>query len=191
MTTTEQVLRIRVYLDNGLASAGWYDETKWAARTLLGQHDGDLFLRIIAATSANATVAANVSLAFKAMAQLKNGQAFDGFLPSVKKNLINILLDQPLQGPKISAFERALTGDPNAVVIDRWILRAWGYKSLTPTRRSQIIDDIHFFAYEYGLEPRQVQAAIWFGIKKDHGGVSDADDPFEFHIFKRVNDGLV
>jgi hypothetical protein len=184
--TALQKLKVITYFRSGWDERGWYKETQRSIRFLFGKARGDMFLKIIAATSANTTVKANITLAFKALHQWMSGVDFEGYLPSVIANLQRCETGEPLQGPKISAFYRALAGDPNAVVIDRWILRAYGYKSLTPTVRREIIDSMHELADEYDCEPREVQAAIWFGVKKAHGDTLN-NDPYEFHIFERMN----
>jgi hypothetical protein len=42
-----------------------------------------------------------------------------------------------------------------------------------------LADAIRDLAYEKGVEPRQYQAAVWTGIKKEQGSRGQTADPFD------------
>jgi len=72
-----------------------------------------------------------------------------------------------LTGRKTYNFARALQGDPEAVVIDVWMMRLAGFNTDAPTK-------IQYDAMEYvirqmaganGLEPRTLQALLWIIVR--------------------------
>ena len=166
-----QTRRALAYARKGMAGAYWYDAVMDLLRDQYGQ-DAQLMAAFIAATSPNTTVQANVTLAVKAYNQWKTGQPFTGYLPITIANLERAAKGQPLKGLKVSHFHRAIVGDPMAVTVDRWMIRAYGYEQATPARMDAIIEHCQRVAGRYGLQPRQLQAAIWTGIK---GTPKDAD----------------
>jgi hypothetical protein len=69
-----------------------------------------------------------------------------------------------LRGQKTNAFARAIAGDPNAVVIDVWMIRAAGMDASKGVNKSQynmLADAVRRMAKEHGLTPRTAQALIW------------------------------
>ena len=142
----------------------WYQQEKAAIDSMFGK-DSPLFLKILAATSANTTVAGNVSLALKAYGQMIRGEPFTGYLGQVIENLERVR-DHDLhpEGLKIHPFSRALEGDASAIAVDRHILRAiFGDRDVKPTaenvRKAQ--DVIRNIAAKHGWTPRETQAALW------------------------------
>lgn len=175
-------------LNRGWYEKDWYLETRLHVHALLGKEFGDTLIACLAITSANTTVKANVTLGIQAFQQYVKGSPFEGYLPSVEDNLLRYASGSPLAGPKIKAFVAALLGDEDAIVIDRWMVRAWGFKCLTSKRRAQIEEDIRWLAKARCLTPRQVQAAIWFGIKMETEEVNRDNRPFEDHLLERVHE---
>lgn len=51
------------------------------------------------------------------------------------------------------------------VTIDSWMIKFFGYKSLTPKRYKDASDIISKVASEMGLKPHQVQALLWVGMR--------------------------
>ena len=154
-----------------MGGACWYDAVMDVLRDQYGK-DAQLMAAFIAATSPNTTVQANVTMARKAYSQHIQGQPFKGYMPAVITNLERAVKGQPLGGLKVSHFHRSIVGDPMAVAVDRWIIRAYGYEQATPARMTAIIQHVRKAASRYRLQPRQLQAAIWTGIK---GTPKDAD----------------
>ena len=68
-----------------------------------------------------------------------------------------------LRGPKTNAFARAIAGDPNAVVIDVWMMRAAGFDHDSPnlTEYRMTAKAVENIAREMGITPRTAQALIW------------------------------
>jgi hypothetical protein len=151
----------------GAADHEWYDQTEQELHKMFG-NDAPLVAKFFAATSNNATVASNASLTMKALRQYKMGEPFTGYLPAVIENLKLAAEGKPLNGRKIDNFAKALSGDPEAVVVDRWIMRAFGFnKGTAPTdlQYDFMENAIKKLAADQNMTPRQLQAAIWFGFK--------------------------
>lgn len=68
-----------------------------------------------------------------------------------------------LRGLKTNAFARAIAGDPNAVVIDTWMMKAAGIDRDAPTVRQYraMVDIVHDIAPDVALTPAETQALIW------------------------------
>lgn len=68
-----------------------------------------------------------------------------------------------LRGLKTNAFARAIAGDPNAVVIDTWMMKAAGIDRDAPTVRQYraMVDIVRDIAPDAALTPAETQALIW------------------------------
>ena len=191
------------YFKTGSGDLSWYDDTHKELQVLFGK-DADMVAGFLTATSINSTVKSNTSLAMKAYKQWKAGEEFTGFLPAVIKELDRVKNGQPLAGRKLDNFRRALTGDPDAVVVDRWMLRAFGYPNVgngsenaASVRAYDLIENaIKELASQQGVAPRQMQAAIWFAVKNkaEEGMGRPASPPYQTaireHIDKRHEEAL-
>lgn len=139
----------------------WYDRHKSVVARIFGD-DAGLFQELLSATSQATGVKGNVTLALKAYDQLKRGEPFTGFLPSVIPNLERVRAQQELQGRKISAYGQANTGDSEAVAVDRHIgMLMFGTRSPTPRQITKAQATIRAVADRLGWRPREVQAALW------------------------------
>jgi hypothetical protein len=171
-TTLEELPTVKKVLSmnkTGIGKQEWYDKTEAELKKAFGK-DAPLVARFFAATSNNATVASNASLTLKALRQYKAGEPFTGYLPAVIENLKLAAEGKPLNGRKIDNFAKALSGDPNAVVADRWLMRAFGFNkgtAPTDTQYDFMENAIQQLAKKTGQTPRQMQAAIWFAVKEE------------------------
>jgi hypothetical protein len=162
----------------GEFAGGWYDDAKAEFDRMFGAN-ADLFSDLVAATSPNMDVKSNISLALKAMEKIMKGErgvgnyfkAEDGFIGAHLQNLNRILDGKPISGPKVGEFARAIKGDRDAVVVDTWMLRAFGMTDMatkvnpTPARVKFIQQAVQDIARELGMDNRQAQAAIWSAQK--------------------------
>ena len=154
----------------------WYTSSRKSAQEHFPE-DWELFLGFLAVTSVNSTVRANMTLALKAHAQHSNGKPFTGYLKHVIVNLYNVVNGHELNGPKINAFYLALKGDKNAIVVDRWMARAYGFKSVTASNYDRIERNIRIEAGANEMAPSDFQAWKWASIRgagEDFGGLLDA-----------------
>lgn len=160
-------MMLNQYFDQGHGARMWYDQTWDFLQQEFGE-DARLMAGMLAITSPNATVQANVTLALKALRQYKQGEAFEGYLITVRLALRQFIHDGTvLGGPKIRCFFENLTGNLEPVTVDRWIARALGQKHNPRTLREyeSMSLTIAQFARMRGEQPARAQAAIWQGIR--------------------------
>lgn len=194
LTKTTELMKM---LNAGKPYAEWYG-TGDELRQFFGK-DAEVFANLLAATSNNAEVKSNVALALKAYAQWKINPEADPIgimgtvVPAVKKALTN----DPLLGRKVHNFARALMGDPDAVVVDRWMMRAFGFmgpKNDVPTAQQYdfIEHAVKKLAQDNNMTPREVQAAIWYGAKDkiEAGTRGELPPSYQQNLLEREKSGL-
>ena len=85
--------------------------------------------------------------------------------------------DKMFNGDKVNAFARAILGDPDAVVVDRWMYRAAGLRDdYSPRRFRRVEALIRHAAWQVGVSPRELQAVCWVHIRN-----MDSDTALEVH----------
>lgn len=145
----------------------WYERAGKAIRSKYGP-DADLFCDILAATSPQTDVRQNVRFAEEAYRRHKGGLPVTGWLPNHRINLQRLRDGQPLGGPKVRAFAQALRGDPHAVVVDTWMMRAAGFsQQRIKTRRAFRVTEqaIRQSALWSGYTNAQTQAIVWMNYR--------------------------
>lgn len=163
----------------------WYDEHKPLVAEVFGE-DATLFEKMLVATSQAATVPANVAFALKAYEQAKAGKPFSGFVKGAIKNLERLMRGEPMQGPKISEYEKAIDGDENAIAVDRHIAMLF-FDEVSPTAaqvasaKARIIS----VAKAMGWKPREVQAALWAYNQVRMGKDPSKVESYEPHLERR------
>lgn len=176
------------YLLAGFSERNWYTDTLRAFQKVLPQHgytDIELFVKLFAITSPRTHFESNITLALKAYDIYTNGGSFEqGFLPGVAANLVDFQVgDFVFENPetngrrKITNFVNAILGDTKAVVVDTWLLGAYGmvqryeHKGIIRAHRPErkeysfIEGHIKLLAHVSGFEPRQIVSMIWSGSK--------------------------
>jgi hypothetical protein len=148
----------------------WYEEHQETLNEFFAE-DAELFQKILAITSQAASVKANVGLALKAYAELKQGIDFDarnrgeekpGYLPAVIGNLNALRDETKVNGQKIGAYMAANEGDTESVVVDRHIARMlFGVDTPSKAQFAKATKILTAIAKDLGWTPRQVQAALW------------------------------
>lgn len=167
---TERMRRLEPLIFAGMSHAGWYQDVRKAAVDIWGA-DADDWLSLFALTSMNASVAANVTLATKAMGQLLRCEPFDGYLSTVAQSLEDYRNGLWTGGRKITNFRANLLGNLEQVTVDRWIVRAQGGKRAPKTAEeySSYSVPIRMMAQKLGMAPAEAQAAVWAGTLLDAG----------------------
>ncbi len=174
------VSNIAKYLWIGRADKTWYEEVEEVIVELFGREQLLPFAKILAATSIHSTLRSNLSQARRAKFQLESGIEIKGYLPNVQKQLELLRDGKGLSGRKIRNFANAIAGDKEAVVVDIWILRAFGQdrkyvRTRTGTPLSAGANEKQYNAIEkwikknaeqMGLQPRQLCAMIWSGVRQ-------------------------
>lgn len=74
-------------------------------------------------------------------------------------------LEEETKGPKLRAFARAILGDLDAVVVDRWAIRPWGNMAVTAARYRAAEQAYREVAAELGIPARDYQAAVWIQLR--------------------------
>lgn len=166
-----KLARLLEAAEEGRPGADWYDNTATAVNKMFGA-DGDMFIRFLAATSANRSADANVTMALKAYSQWKLGMPFDGYM-GIDKNMLEKASRGEVFGErKLQSILAALRGDENAVAIDRHVMRALGFEKAGAGKGNLTDREYDFFeavlrdlARSRGMTPRQFQAALWTSSK--------------------------
>lgn len=171
------------YLWVGRKDKDWYQECEDVLVDIFGRSQLEIVTKIFAATSINTSLKGNVTLFKRAYAEYLDNRPISNYLPNIQKQLQRIREGQDLSGRKISSFAKSMSGDPDAVVVDIWILRAFKmnrryYRSSSKSVREggatdkdyTIIENyIRKEAKQMGLQPREMCAMIWSGIRTLQG----------------------
>ncbi len=94
-----------------------------------------------------------------------------GGLSAMKRTAQSILSgtepSKAIKGPKTSAFYRAISGDPDAAVIDVWMMRAlgWPKDSLTLGEYRSCARALTKAARIYGSTVASFQAEVWTAVR--------------------------
>jgi hypothetical protein len=175
----------------GQAGMAWYDTAVEDFQRLFG-NDAELFLKFLAVTSQDARFGLkvrgldNIDMFRRAVAEYKAGVPFGSTRKyrygTIVQNLNRVAQGQDPTGQKILPFMRALLGDENAVVVDRWMMRAFGFKnnSPTPAQLRLIERQVRKQAARAGVTPRQWQAGVWEGAIRRAGEFEFADPDLLF-----------
>lgn len=177
--------KIKTYAEIGSKDLNWYQDTQVVFEDLFGHERLHLVTRIFAATSINTSLKSNITLFRKAYYEIENHLPIGRYLPNIQNQLQRIRTGQDLSGRKIRNYANAMSGDKNAVVVDVWLLRAFGMdkkyfrkpkegskarginRSSGPTDRqyTMIEDYIKKLAKKMKLQPRQLSSMIWAGVR--------------------------
>lgn len=186
---TESLIdRVKNFYITGLDGLNWYNNTYHAILEMFNKDIARtrLFIGLLAATSPSTAVKENVKRALYILKTLDRGQKPRLNFKSHAMNVERVLRGEPLSGPKVQAFEKNLLpielgGDPDAVTVDLWMMRAFNRPSDSPSQAEYraISKVIQGLAHEVGVEPRQYQAAVWVGIKRSEGDMNDTTSPFQ------------
>lgn len=155
--------------------SNWYENSRRTIQAAYGK-DWRLFCGLLAATSPNASIKANTTLARKAYNQFKATGTItkQGWLPLHYWLLTQFLTSGTLSGRKANSFYRNLIGDESVVTVDRWIARHMKLTSKAPTAKQydHIENLFRWNAVFAGLSPAQYQAKIWEQERGDSGSYS-------------------
>lgn len=169
----------------GIDGKDWYEKTWKELQGYFGK-DAERFIDFLASTSPKNTVPGNVTEALKAYMQWKNGQPFKGYLPVKAQMMEKAVRGEPFGGLKVSSFKKNLMGDPLPVTVDRWISRVFGFGEAPTDAQYKFMDYmLTQIAHEEGMEPRELQAAIW-AAARENAGASTTGSSFETVLRERL-----
>ena len=151
----------------------WYAAAAREVRSIAAE-TGTTFRRaaaVLAITSPDAQLRTNLAWTRAACA---NGGETAGRYPNGQRPKVRGALTAPrpsefVKGPKVSAFYRAILGDPEAVVLDRWACyAAGGSRAKTPSRTEarEIADAYREAASIVGEHVRDLQAIVWLQVRE-------------------------
>ena len=154
----------------------WYDRAQQEIVRICAQENWDVveFTRILAILSPRVSIRRNVRMA---LAYAGQGEAFfTDTLPNVKRSLAIYTETGKIGGHKVPYFAEALLGNRDSVTLDSWMAIAMipsDQPHLTVFRRKatmrEAIRRITQCGKRLALTPRDCQAAIWTGIRREHG----------------------
>lgn len=162
-------------------NGGWYRESRRTARAMARRYGVSLKTTagIIAALSPRTHWADNVRGAERVLYRRNLPDVLrelapivPGFGANVRKAERIAEGEDPLVvlgGDKVRAFYRAILGDPDAVVIDVWMIRAAGedpkvYKA-TGRAYALMAEALRIAADEAGASPADFQAIVWTHVR--------------------------
>jgi hypothetical protein len=180
------------YFEAGQDAMDWYDHTFNALNELLANDANKtaLYVDLLASTSPQCAVRENIYRALFYLTALEEGwlwklhERFEAHFNNCCRSFFAL----PLSGRKVNNFQENLLGNPDAVTVDTWIMRAFGLREISMEREKSapsraeydaVVDATTHFAHAYNVKPCQFQAAVWVGIKRLRGDPSDTDKPFE------------
>lgn len=158
------------WLTLGASNRYWYQETHDDIQRILPHERVELIIDLLAATSIRSSISSNVFQMFRALIQYKLGEPFNGFLPAVKTGLELVRNGAELPTIKVRHFARAMKGDESAVVVDVWMCQAFGIKGSGGPKEDEyraIVKAVQQLAHERDVTPREFQAMLWAGIRKE------------------------
>ncbi len=118
--------KIGRYVWIGRKDQHWYRECRAVFVELFGEDRLDLVTKLFAATSINTSLKSNITLFRKALNEIERGVEPGRYLPNIRNQIIKIRAGGELSGRKIFSFQQAMSGNKNSVVVDIWLLRAFG-----------------------------------------------------------------
>lgn len=163
----------------------WYEQAADVIWSLFGK-DAEIFAGLLAATSANREVGANVSEALKGYIQYLNDEPYHDLMQGHVRNaeMIREVTEHggepvvPVSGPKVDSFYNnmihSLFGlEDNDVTVDIWMYRLL-YGVDAPSTAGGAVDEakaiemkkrasdaVRAAARKLGWSPRETQAALW------------------------------
>jgi hypothetical protein len=175
------------YLAIGIKDRNWFQTCESLFIEQYGQEKLKLVAQLFAATSIASSLKSNIQLFRKALYQMENSLPFEGYLPNIRVQLELIKQGKEISGRKIRSFANAMSGDINAVVVDRWLLRAFEldrqYMRHTGPHKGKVLSGgptdkqytmienyVRDLAKELKLEARQVSSMIWSGVRISQSG---------------------
>lgn len=150
----------------------WYPRMREILDAERGDHSLETAVAVFAITSQGASLKANLEWTRRAL----SGDTNVGRWPNRQGSKIREALNDPERaheaciGPKIEAFYRAVAGDPDALVIDRWAaFAALGERfenGISDKQRAECERAYRRLAAELGEDVRDIQAAIWLQVRE-------------------------
>jgi len=149
----------------------WYPEAHRLLSRMAAEHDRTTAqaAAVFAITSMNTTLLSNIRFT----EQILRGERTAGCYPAFQGPLVISALkaDRPgrfVRGPKCIAFYRAIMGDVDALVLDRWAARAAGHEKrwVAGRLRTELEHAYKEAAEACGETVRAFQAIVWIHTRE-------------------------
>jgi hypothetical protein len=155
--------------DTEQLGVGWYRESRVIARRIARRTNVSLSTAagVLAAVSPRMRWSSNVAVAEALCAGEPVTGVFRANLAKAERILGGAKPLSVLGGDKVRAFYRAIMGDPNAVVLDVWMMRAAGWEkgTLSSKEYAQVAEALTAAAARVGLDPADFQAVVWTHVR--------------------------
>lgn len=182
--------KIARYIWIGRRDINWYHDCEQLFCELFGRERLIITAQLFAATSINSSLETNVTLFRKALYEIENNLPTGAYLPNIKNQIMNIREGRELSGRKIRSFAAAMSGDVNAVVVDIWLLRAFGMSKqhmrhtgphagrlrdngASNSQYTKIENYVREESAAMGIEPRQMSSMLWAGVRINTNGYKE------------------
>jgi hypothetical protein len=121
----------------------------------------DYVCDVLAILSPRVSVSKNVKLA---QSYLETGKA-PGAMAQRLEALARYEYSGVFNGPKVTAFSRALQGDDSATVVDAWMFRLFNLDSTKPKAYEKASATVARVSRLLGWRNAETQAALWCGAR--------------------------
>lgn len=151
----------------------WYPEANRRLREIALRTDSKPAQA--AAVFAIVSPSAGVTTALRWTEEILAGERLGGRwpgtqVPAIERVLATTKPAKAVRGPKVSAFYRAIMGDPSALVIDRWAAYAGGHESREKNIPRALYREIEAAyrsaAAACGESVRAFQAIVWIVVRE-------------------------
>jgi hypothetical protein len=168
---TEKYLCSMAIANGGLFFYNWYDISRVyvkQAADCMGVCP-DRFTDILALVSPRTRVVRSMRVGIH---YCMLGRWLPAVLHSTKQAVRHYEDTGEIRGPKTSVFAAALKGDPEAVVLDTWMAKAFEIPQREFDKkkvRQECARRLGKVAKSFAISPAQAQAAVWAGIVSKSG----------------------
>ena len=169
MFNQDKLQQIELFMLDGIEASDWYEKAHEAINDLarMTETDAGMIADIVAILSPRVQVSRNCKLALEWIFKGTATGAMDSRVKACELYIQNNIVS----GPKVSCFAQNLRGNYDEITVDVWIAKAFDvdFGTITDAQRDGIKAVIRDLADHHGLTPAAVQAAVWVGVRKDHG----------------------
>jgi len=171
---TEGLVELAV---KGIAGVGWYDTAADEIETVCDSEDWvvEKFVGILSVTSPRVAVRRNIR---NTLQYFGTGKFLEGTMKGVLAAVKHLGVTGKIRGPKTRAFNDALLGVSNAIVLDVHMARVLNVpqaafdSKVVRGRCEQAVVEV---SKAMGIKPADAQACLWYGQKMS---VGERPEPF-------------
>jgi hypothetical protein len=124
---------------------------------------------------------------------VEDGEKFSAPFGTHRRNLERAAAGGNIEGKKVHPFYLNLTRNPDAVTVDSWMSKLYGFGANPSDGQTLLITrDIRAIAKQVGLTPAEVQERLWMAYRTEKlGPKADNRNPKElFNVKKPIQSVL-